>query len=135
MKLVNYYEKLVQNPREPYPSLEKKDVVVIESRLRLHDSLDSFCNYLLGLCVKTYDVTQSLQLFVKSVKELFTMISVTSSFAFFWGAWMELVSLVKTRSNLLFVLSKTHDTIFRQLFWLAVTNKRKGVCIQLNHDT
>ena len=69
MKLVNYYEKLVQNSREPYPCLDKKDVAAIESKLRLHDSLDSFCNYLLGLCVKTYDVAQSLQFFVNSVKE------------------------------------------------------------------
>ena len=51
----------------------------------------------------------------------------TRRFPLFWGAWEELLSVTVTRSDLLFVLKHTDDSVIRDLFWIALMNRMNEV--------
>ena len=45
-----------------------------------------------------------------------------------------MVSTVKTRADLLYVMSSTHDTCFRNLFWISLTNHMNEVDFSSTHE-
>ena len=45
----------------------------------------------------------------------------------FWSAWLDLLQVVKTRSDLLYIMNSTPDTCFRNLFWISLANHMNEV--------
>lgn len=71
-QLLSYYERLDQGENCFFPSVASSDVEFIRVKLLAQRdcvTLDPFCQYMLGLCLKDIDLHQSLQCFVNCVKE------------------------------------------------------------------
>lgn len=45
----------------------------------------------------------------------------------FWSAWLDMLQVVKTRSDLLYIMNSTPDTCFRNLFWISLANHMNEV--------
>ena len=84
----------------------------------------------MGLCFREDDPQQAIRCFVEAVKEyLFIyfciIIAYPYRFPLFWGCWEELVTLVQSRSSLVYILSSTSNSPIRNLFWMtAIANHR-----------
>lgn len=129
-QLLEFHRRQQDNLFEPYPTLSLTAVSVIVDRLQPYvkdGCSDAFLLFLYGLCVKESDKHQALRCFTTSVRECISVIRITCRFPLFWGAWEELLSIVTTRSTLLYVLNNTHDSIIRDFFWIALSNRMNEV--------
>ena len=88
---------------------------------------DAFLLYVYGLCIKQEAPHRALRAFTSAVKEWSIFVCFTRRFPLFWGAWEELLSVTVTRSDLLFVLKHTDDSVIRDLFWIALMNRMNEV--------
>lgn len=88
---------------------------------------DAFLLYIYGLCIKQEAPHRALRAFTSAVKEWSIFVCFTRRFPLFWGAWEELLSVTVTRSDLLFVLKHTDDSVIRDLFWIALMNRMNEV--------
>lgn len=129
-RLLEFHQRQQDNLFEPYPTLSLTDVSTIIDRLQPYvkdGCSDAFLLFLYGLCVKESDKHQALRCFTTSVRESISVILITHRFPLFWGAWEELLSIVTTRSTLLYVLNNTHESIIRDFFWIALSNRMNEV--------